>query len=65
MREMQASSDNGTQLSETSESVGSASNPSLSDLYIQARMSIRATDDISLKLLAAIPFVSGSGSRFS
>jgi hypothetical protein len=34
---------------------------SLSDLYVQAYTNMRATDEISLKLLAAIPFVSGVG----
>jgi hypothetical protein len=40
-----------------------ASDPklSVSDLYVQAYTNMRATDEISLKLLAAIPFVSGVG----
>jgi hypothetical protein len=50
-----------TILGETSEPGDSASGLSLSDLYIQACTSMRATDDISLKLLAAVPFVSGVG----
>jgi hypothetical protein len=34
---------------------------SLTDIYAQALTSMRATDDISLRLLAAVPFVSGIG----
>ena len=45
----------------TPEPAGAAAKLSLSDLYIQASTNMRATDEISLKLLAAIPFVSGVG----
>src|SRR2546430_15261060 len=34
---------------------------SLTDIYTQALATMRATDDISLRLLAAVPFVSGIG----
>jgi hypothetical protein len=34
---------------------------SLRDIYAQALTTMRATDDISLRLLAAVPFVSGIG----
>jgi hypothetical protein len=45
----------------TSEPAGAGSKLSLSDLYVQAYTNMRATDEISLKLLAAVPFVSGVG----
>jgi hypothetical protein len=60
MTEAQASADDGER-PKTPESVGAVSKLSLSDLYIQAYTNMRATDEISLKLLAAIPFVSGVG----
>ena len=44
-----------------SEPAGAVSELSLSDLYVQAYTNMRATDEISLKLLATIPFVSGVG----
>jgi hypothetical protein len=44
-----------------SESIDVASNISLTDIYVQALTSMRTTDDISLRLLAAVPFVSGIG----
>jgi hypothetical protein len=60
MTEAQASTDDGER-PKTPEPVGAVSKLSLSDLYIQAYTNMRATDEISLKLLAAIPFVSGVG----
>ena len=60
MTEAQASADHGER-PKTSEPVGAVSKLSLSDLYVQAYTNMRATDEISLKLLAAIPFVSGVG----
>ena len=42
-------------------SIGMAPNISLTDIYTQALTTMRATDDISLRLLAAVPFVSGIG----
>ena len=60
MTEAQASADDG-EWPKTPEPVGAVSKLSLSDLYIQAYTNMRATDEISLKLLAAIPFVSGVG----
>jgi hypothetical protein len=44
-----------------SPSIDLAPNISLTDIYTQALTSMRATDDISLRLLAAVPFVSGIG----
>src|SRR6266511_1207172 len=44
-----------------STSIDLAPNVSLADIYVQALTSMRATDDISLRLLAAVPFVSGIG----
>jgi hypothetical protein len=44
-----------------SRSIDLAPNISLTDIYAQALTSMRATDDISLRLLAAVPFVSGIG----
>jgi hypothetical protein len=38
-----------------------AQNIPLSDIYIQALTTMRSTDDISLRLLAAVPVVSGIG----
>ena len=60
MIEAQASTDDG-ELPRASEPAGAVAELSLSDLYIQAYTNMRATDEISLKLLAAIPFVSGVG----
>jgi hypothetical protein len=40
-----------------STSIDLAPNISLADIYTQALTSMRATDDISLRLLAAVPFV--------
>lgn len=60
MTEAQASADDGERL-KTLEPGGAVPKLSLSDLYIQANTNMRATDEISLKLLAAIPFVSGVG----
>ena len=59
MSDTQMSRGKGTSPSEKTDGLGSKL--SLSDLYIQACTSMRATDDISLKLLATIPFVSGVG----
>jgi hypothetical protein len=42
-------------------SIDVAPHISLGDIYTQALTSMRATDDISLRLLAAVPFVSGIG----
>ena len=60
MTKAQELADDGERL-KTSEPVGAMSRLSLSDLYIQAYTNMRATDEISLRLLAAIPFVSGVG----
>jgi hypothetical protein len=60
MTEAQASADD-RERPKTPEPAGAVSKLSLSDLYIQAYTNMRATDEISLKLLAAIPFVSGVG----
>jgi hypothetical protein len=59
MTEAQASADDGER-PKTPEPVGAMSKLSLSDLYIQAYTNMRATDEISLKLLAAIPLPTGT-----
>jgi hypothetical protein len=46
-----------------STSIDMAPNISLTDIYTQALTSMRATDDISLRLLAAVPFVRQNASR--
>jgi hypothetical protein len=51
----------GQPVRQDSNSIDLASNISLSDIYTEALASMRATDDISLRLLAAVPFVSGVG----
>jgi hypothetical protein len=45
----------------TSASIDMVPSISLTDIYTQALTTMRATDDISLRLLAAVPFVSGIG----
>ena len=60
MTQAQTSADDGER-PKTLEPVDAVSKLSLSDLYTQAYTNMRATDEISLKLLAAIPFVSGVG----
>jgi hypothetical protein len=45
----------------TSASIDMTPSISLTDIYAQALTTMRATDDISLRLLAAVPFVSGIG----
>ena len=60
MTQAQTSADDGER-PKTLEPVCAESELSLSDLYTQAYTNMRATDEISLKLLAAIPFVSGVG----
>jgi hypothetical protein len=60
MTQAQTSEDDGER-PKTLEPVGAVPELSLSDLYTQAYTNMRATDEISLKLLAAIPFVSGVG----
>lgn len=60
MTDAQTSTDD-RERSKISEPAGTVSKLSVPDLYIQAYTNMRATDEISLRLLAAIPFVSGVG----